>query len=585
MSYTNDQWFALGHAGETVLRSLNNGQWNVKADNPPFIYPDRSVRLPGPDGNLVTIPMQRGYIRTLDTAYNNVAVPIRKCQFQFNPQTLQHGVYMSQSERNPFLMSAQDLAEPFPGAINFGFDVMFDRQMELNNPGPPPPGFDPNNPWETGDPSQVGVLRDLHALYEVIGQGVSQANIALAKAINPSANAGTSPLNTDVGNVTYLAPGKYVRVVFSGLYMVEGFVTSTETIFTKFTTSYVPSQVQVRMSMEAKYVGFAKKDTVVTHLIANRVQEELETANEKITQYNDVLMALRASIPNVVIADSVSPATGPSVESKILRHELSFPSAKRSIDTQQTNPTWGVPEEQQQQRSSAGGVPKDAISSLLRDGDLSGISFSTRVTAYGPFSSITPDAGPPSARVVSQQKLAQLTMGPYTAGVSVLGQTNIEPFNGVPSPLMSEMLQQEGASQANDSKSWEDMVKRSAFSTRTVVPSSKGETLVAPKLVILKYEVTVTVRSSSGTITGNGETYGIGEAAAVSNAFRSPTPVAVRWPDEKATIEGAASLSSSPVVPSDNANSYVPKTTPGSTSPVGRTTRSGATPTTRLQFE
>jgi hypothetical protein len=128
----------------------------------------------------------------------------------------------------------------------------------------------------------------------VVGQGFNQEMLnmvkqtLIARAANPPApdpstaddqdkektEAETTPtwnwseqsLNPNLGNTAFITPVP-VRVMFSKWMIIEGFVTSTLINFHKFTKNYIPSQASVEVSMQALYIGFDKKQTMLTATI------------------------------------------------------------------------------------------------------------------------------------------------------------------------------------------------------------------------------------------------------------------------------------------------------------------------------
>lgn len=328
MSYNNDQFYNIGDAGErrgsTTFPAHHN--WNGgHANNPHFVYPSRAVRYLDDQGNLVTKNLKRGYIRSLTTNVQGQDFPIQKCQFQFNPQTIVNDVSLANSYYDVLHQPPEQFTQPMPGGVNFTFTLLFDRSMEINNPAF---GFDrinEANPWEKSDPSQVGVLRDLQAFYAVIGQGISDAqkDFLIAKLQNTTTlearrrqDSGDELSQTDVdsavgsaedfignnvGNNSFLIPVP-VRVLFSSLYMVEGIVTNTNTELLKFNTSMVPMIAKVTVSMEAKYVGFAREKTYLTDQLAKTVEAYEEEQKEEASRINDMSNSLLDGIGQIQMA-------------------------------------------------------------------------------------------------------------------------------------------------------------------------------------------------------------------------------------------------------------------------------------------
>lgn len=330
MGYRNDQWYGLNKesSGESIRsgRRTSSG-WNVTADNPTFFWPDRVVRTNDRDG-YQTKYLKRGYIRSIPFSQSDHDYVMRKCQFQFNPRVINQSVSMNTAAYNFLLQNPEDFNEPMPTSVNFGFELMFDRSMELNNPSL---GFDrlnEVNPWEKSDPSQIGVLADLSAFFNVIGQGLSESQLGYITRVFQD-RAGQLPdgiryrgdqqtalpvedgqidLNINVGNSAFLLPMP-VRVVFSSLYIVEGFVQNTSVSFTKFNTNMVPMQCFLTVSMEAKYIGFAKKDTYLTWTLdqAQKANTELlQEETSRISGHQQALEAVAGSVEMKLTTGAVS---------------------------------------------------------------------------------------------------------------------------------------------------------------------------------------------------------------------------------------------------------------------------------------
>jgi hypothetical protein len=300
MSYRTDQWFNLEAAGESVVRAdeLVSRDF-IAADNQDFIYPARKVRVVNPadpNGPRNVVDLKRGYIRSLQTEENKMGLPPRKCQFQFNPQFLVQNISQNTSILNFLQTDPAQYAQPIPGNVSFSFELFFDRSMELNN-WKPTDSFDTSSPWEKSSPSVVGVLHDIAAFYSVVGVGLSDAMGQYASKVlernitneinrqvlsqsdddeestydadseYASATAASSDfLKYNAGNTAFLLPLP-VRIVFSSLYIVEGLVKDVTVTFTKFTASMVPMQCTLNVLFEAKYIGFAKKDTFFTNVL------------------------------------------------------------------------------------------------------------------------------------------------------------------------------------------------------------------------------------------------------------------------------------------------------------------------------
>jgi hypothetical protein len=175
------------------------------------------------------------------------------------------------------------------------------------------------------DPYDIGVMGDLRVFYSVIGQGFSREMLDFqqkmfeynskkewdssntqpdvtstnsddsssegessdsADTSTPSAQ-GDAPdfskiadiIDANYGNFALLMPNP-VRIVFSNLFMVDGFITSTNVDFLKFSSNMVPVQCRIGITMNAMYIGFAKQRTFLTKVFED-AKIELDRLNEE----------------------------------------------------------------------------------------------------------------------------------------------------------------------------------------------------------------------------------------------------------------------------------------------------------------
>jgi len=92
-------------------------------------------------------------------------------------------------------------------------------------------------------------------------------------------------ITKNYGNGAFLSPMP-IRIVFSSLFMVEGYVEASSVRFAKFTKNYVPTVCAVTLTVRALYIGFAKEEayltsalkTAVKDVVAERKQGEAELA-------------------------------------------------------------------------------------------------------------------------------------------------------------------------------------------------------------------------------------------------------------------------------------------------------------------
>ena len=290
--------------------------------------------------------VQRGFIRgifpdvikklkdsqTADSRYKDIVPPTRRCFFQFNPSLILRSVQASSTTLNPLLQSPTQLLQPIPGQASFEFQLLFNREREVaaqeyvkadGGRAPTVPltqSLDAYGDTVVYSPTQLGdlgVLVDLYVLDSIIGQSITKDTIDSIKAYwEASKNLrGTSELDSNgkpitenpykdedflgdstfssnlsqvLGNSAFLNPMP-IRIVFSSLFMVEGFVTASNVAFHKFSRNMVPTVCQVTLSVQALYLGFAKQNSYVTEQLTKQVETDIQNdtdnaANTKITK-------------------------------------------------------------------------------------------------------------------------------------------------------------------------------------------------------------------------------------------------------------------------------------------------------------
>lgn len=278
------------------------------ADNPPFLWPSNQyMDSAGNSGKI-----QRGYMRSLlsDPQVDvSKTMKNRRLFFQFNPQVLVRSVQQTPGAMNPLLQDPAQLLQPVPGTTSFGFELMFNREHEVNA------GYnDPDIDWlhlpngQKALVSEIGVLADLMILDTITGQGISEdminAVVARQKRQYQNINAEsekvrqemkdagisdetldyqpidipedddlTSIFQNNFGNSAFLNPQPF-RVLFSSLFMVEGIATSVEVVFQKFSRTMVPTQCKVTINMYALYLGFAKAKTFIFDNLKQAAEDE-----------------------------------------------------------------------------------------------------------------------------------------------------------------------------------------------------------------------------------------------------------------------------------------------------------------------
>jgi hypothetical protein len=519
--YHNDQYFLLdspnsGESGIDLSGANTSGFFVKDADNPKFIYPDRTIRTDDPDGYHARV-MRRGYIRSLMTYANHTDIKIRKCQFQFNPSQLVQSVSANDSMLNFLQQDPAQYSQPMPANVNFTFELFFDRSMEINNDSGK---VNPNsaNPWETEDPGQVGVLRDLSAFFGVIGQGLSLSQTSyLTQVLGQRVKLEASQLSTtetpvdpakavnnipsflkvNIANSAFLLPLP-VRIVFSALYIVEGLVTNTTVTFTKFSTSMVPMQCTLQVTLEAKYIGFANKDTFLTSTLA--AAEAQIKAEEKAAVVNaqSLVNACNAAMGNMDVAGLVF-----GIAPVVFGDDTVF-SASTLDDLLQTK---GKDRFVNARFPMA--VGDDLIQKVFTEGTTQlHIEANAGMAVWGPFTNLSQYTGSRSA--ADQTALANLctTSLLLFSGDSVSSSSS----NGV----------------ATDVKSWKDMkADTSGAKGSTTTGWDQGAYTFGTSWFILRCTGRVSVTADDNKLSGDGAQYFVVKGSDNPYAFKN---INLNWP-------------------------------------------------------
>lgn len=376
MSYRTDQWFRFrggtnltGENFTSVPTRTGSGYAVPDSANNDFIYPARAVRGIDRRGNPTSTYLKRGYIRSLLTGDG---LDIKKCQFQFNPATINQSVSQNTTILNFLQIDPYQYSQPLPGNVTFQFDLFFDRSMEVANGGGNSSVTD--DPWARLGPDQVGVLHDLSSLYSIIGVGVSEymenralnaAEEYIGTAIDTLVDRKTTEITSDDtagldadkeradyrqaatdfiglnrGNTAFLLPLP-VRIVFSSLYIVEGLVQDFNVLFTKFSTNMVPMQCSVTVTFEAKYIGFAKKDTFFTDVLdkarAEAGKKQYDQISDTYAAYLDSIIDDLTTVRMMVTeddekADKEQDYSGSTAISKFISQDISYFGSDRNIE-------------------------------------------------------------------------------------------------------------------------------------------------------------------------------------------------------------------------------------------------------------
>jgi hypothetical protein len=102
----------------------------------------------------------------------------------------------------------------------------------------------------------------------------------------------TKTVKKNYGNAAFLSPLP-IRIVFSSLFMVEGFVTTSSVQFIKFTSNYVPTICKVTLNIRALYIGFAKEKAYLTDALDTAVEDAQEKRKADIAASLAAMEALK----------------------------------------------------------------------------------------------------------------------------------------------------------------------------------------------------------------------------------------------------------------------------------------------------
>ena len=555
MGYKNNQFFT-SPTGGGGYEDIGKGT----VTNPPFDEKDLRNKVRyiereidprtgqiGPWG-LQTTTLKRGYIRSLLEHVQGaesapISVPLVKCNFQFNPQYIQHSVPMRSGLTNLFLQDAAQFSQPVSGDVTFGFELFFDRTYLLNN--------EDKGAGGRGSASEknIGVLADLRSLYEVIGQGVSEsmleaqreraiqqaqteAFIENADVIGSAATAGTtvstyslkdsqtisqnaglaSIFNKDSnsGNVSFLIPMP-VRVVFSSLFMVDGYVTQTDVTYTKFSSTLVPIQCTVALSMQAMYLGFAKEKTFLT--------TNLEAADEAIKKQQADTIA-NANEVNLAVAPSIGKFTVKPITDMVVTNLVSNTSTSGTLESVEQLL-----------------MPTDKLITLFYGTSGSPPAGVTTTSTTNMKIDIQGDEGDKIRKLFDEQNALSINMdiklrtyGPYSAGEAATVKTMLEKYvpSGLSGPIGTAGIT--GTPLPPDNQFISEMVlKATSVPTGDSWDSIRSGTKVESKIEFKAGKPTGYTRENLGALAAQGKRFVTACNATVTvNTSGVPRPIAFK---------------------------------------------------------
>lgn len=406
--------------------------------NAPYQYPRRIVRhtTVNDSGEPVrtATKLDRGFMRnlmteTVSTSGVTTAQQRQRFNFQFNPEAIQQEVQMRQDIYLPILQQPEQFAQPMSAVATFNFQLLLDRTMEVGsavaNSGIEERRFVPYvdlfgeaNP--ATDVYQIGVLSDLQVLYSIIGQGFSNKFIesqleqlkiqARQEALNNEdlgvTEADINSITSDTfagaanfGNNAFLIPMP-VRVVFSELFMVDGFVTSTSVRFTKFNTNMVPIQASIGLSMNALYIGFAKQKTFLTVQLENAKNNRLAEIAQTTEENNEILTILQDSASRFLFSANHSYEFSQAISSTSNNTNIiKYAIQGGDVDDSQVQFKIGF-------KDAKTKGPDDKVLQMYKSGKPLTISYSWSFNVYGPYDTQADALKDSNKRVISNESVS-----------------------------------------------------------------------------------------------------------------------------------------------------------------------------------
>lgn len=428
--------------------------------NRPFAYPGPTQRNLNKDGKFEESKvMQRGYIRSIPTKVYGIQQPVMKASFQFNPSALQQSVQAQADTLDLIRQDPSQYSTPKPGNTNLAFNLKFDRSHELNNYKENVDyGNDRKNVWSRG-PEMVGVYHDIDALYRVIGQGAYAETHQYLKevvrrrgvlSLNDSTGStvgdwvGGAAGGTDIqgdddegftfddsleyligngaegglfNNTAFLVP-QPVRLVFSSLFVVEGYVMASNVTYSRWTPSLVPIMADVSLTIDAKDIGFSRPKMLLTSALEvaaknaeQEVQEQQDAQQEAVTEALSMIRSAQVGIIDLTERErfGVDDDWGNTNNGKGLGHVL-WHLDNRWVDgsTEKEGRPWSHLFKSCYLTGQGDGHEK--LKSYFEDGTIKSITMRYNVELYGPYKKDGADENKPVYQHTQAGGQAPLTL-------------------------------------------------------------------------------------------------------------------------------------------------------------------------------
>jgi len=201
------------------LASSNQG-----LSNPPFKLTSNNNHIASSLG-LRNSKILRGYIRRSDIDASD-PTSNQRLYFMYNPETIERNymAYLDQQSLDPYntMFGSNNMTAP-PGILDFSFELLFDRQLEVAT-----------------DPSHPGTKVD-YDYFDLVVRGVVGDTSSSGNAIPDNGIMMINPRN--------------IAVVFGPELTVHGRPYNASVRFEKFNNKMTPTRMSISITMKAFYIG------------------------------------------------------------------------------------------------------------------------------------------------------------------------------------------------------------------------------------------------------------------------------------------------------------------------------------------
>ena len=221
---------------------------STSSANPPFKLTSSYNRLSGADGAIT-----RGYIRRSDIDAADPTSPYR-LYFMYNPEVIRRNyiAYLDQQALDPGnAMFGSNNMSAAPGILDFSFELLFDRQIEVAT-----------------DPLHPGTKID-YDYFDLVVRGVVPDSNTSGNAIPDNGIMMVNPSN--------------ITVVFGQDLSVHGRAYNANVRFEKFSNRMVPMRMRIGIQMKVFYIGPTSSLPNYSSITNNAVYEATVPYDESVS--------------------------------------------------------------------------------------------------------------------------------------------------------------------------------------------------------------------------------------------------------------------------------------------------------------